>query len=154
MSLFEAPKGAVIVHAVNNQGVWGSGIAKDFKELYPRAYQDYKDWVAEGAKLGKGDSSLYFKDEPHRVGWICTSDNYGSKKDHPEEIKVNTTLALMDFCAKMVAAYPKPNWDIIDIYSNKFNSGLFAVPWEESEIVLATVLKRFKRINWIVCSNE
>jgi hypothetical protein len=28
MSLFDVPTGSVLVHAVNNQGVWGSGIAK------------------------------------------------------------------------------------------------------------------------------
>lgn len=153
MSLFDAPAGAVICHAVNAQGVWGSGIAREFKEIYPGAFTEYNKWCE---KNGPGNSGYWgWANWPNEiVGWLCTSENYGNRVDHPEVIKVNTTLALIDFCNRMYSMYPRPNWETIDIYSNKFNSGLFNVPWKDSELILETVLKKFPRINWIVCSND
>src|SRR5579859_6977248 len=40
-SLFEAPKGSYLVHACNTQGVWGSGIAVEFKKRFPGAFAHY-----------------------------------------------------------------------------------------------------------------
>ncbi|KAK2751073.1 ADP-ribose 1''-phosphate phosphatase [Myotisia sp. PD_48] len=40
--LFRAPPGAALIHACNCQGNWGKGIAKEFKERYPRAFQIYR----------------------------------------------------------------------------------------------------------------
>jgi len=36
------------------------------------------------------------------------------------------------------------------IYSNKFNSGLFGVPWEYTEEVINELLDRYKRVEWVV----
>lgn len=156
MSLFNAPEQSIIIHACNSQGVWGSGIAKAFKEKYPHSYEEYatycKRWNQDrGTATGRGALSQAHRDEDHWVGWIVTSHKYASEKDSVELIKVNTTLALVELCQKIYKAHPKDSGPKIDIYSNKFNSGLFAVPWEDSELILKTVLKDFKRINWIVC---
>lgn len=156
MSLFEAPKECVIVHACNSQGVWGSGIAKPFKEKYPHSFADYKAFCdlaneQRGSATGRASLSSFHESEPHWVGWIVTSHNYGPLKDQPELIKIYTTLALRELCQKIYAGHPKEEYASIEVYSNKFNSGLFAVPWEDSELILKTVLKDFKRINWVVC---
>ncbi|KAK2813822.1 hypothetical protein FQN50_000223 [Emmonsiellopsis sp. PD_5] len=37
----DAPEGAVLIHACNCQGSWGSGIAEVFKRRYPAAYLIY-----------------------------------------------------------------------------------------------------------------
>lgn len=155
-SLFDAPKDSIIVHACNSQGMWGSGIAKEFALRYPHSYDQYKMDCAEknrerGTGCGTGRLSFFHVDEPHWVGWIITSHNYGPYKDSPEQIKVNTTLALRELCQTLHRAHPKDEHETYDVYSNKFNSGLFSVPWEESELILKTVLRDFKRINWIVC---
>lgn len=157
MSLFDAPKDCVIVHACNSQGVWGSGIAKAFKEKYPHSFVVYNRFCSianqeRGTACGRASLSTFHDDEPHWVGWIVTSHNYGPLKDSPEQIKINTTLALAEFCRKVYTAHPPEEYPTIDVYSNKFNSGLFNVPWEDSELILNTVLKDFKRINWVVCS--
>ncbi len=156
ISLFDAPKDAIIIHACNSQATWGSGIAADFKEKYPHSYKDYQNfchqWNHErGTACGLADLSQFHESEKHWVGWIVTSHNYGVHRDSPELIKVHTTLALRELCKKIYMAHPRDQWPSIDVYSNKFNSGLFAVPWESSELILNTVLKDFKRINWIVC---
>lgn len=157
MSLFDAPQESVIVHACNSQGVWGSGIAKPFKEKYPHSFTDYNRFCLlaneeRGTACGRAGLSSFHESEPHWVGWIVTSHNYASQKDPVELIKINTTLALMELCKKIYMGHSSEEYPSIDVYSNKFNSGLFAVPWEDSELILKTVLKDFKRINWIVCS--
>lgn len=159
MSLFSAPKETVIVHACNSQGVWGSGIAKPFKEQYPQSYLDYNRFVAaaneqRGTATGLGSLSDFHVAEPHWVGWIVTSHDYGPKKDSPEQIKINTTLALRDLCRKIYLSHPGDTYPIIEVYSNKFNSGLFNVPWEDSQLILQTVLQDFARIAWTVCTTE
>lgn len=156
MSLFDAPKESTIIHACNSQGVWGSGIAKTFKEKYPHSYADYNKFCISynrerGTACGLASLSTFHDSEPHWVGWIVTSHNYGNLKDSPDLIKIYTTMALEELCKKIYMAHPKEQWPSIDVYSNKFNSGLFSVPWEESELILDTILKDFKRINWIVC---
>lgn len=159
MSLFDAPKESIIVHACNSQGVWGSGIAKPFKENYPVSYEFYKDFCLKwndrrGTACGMADLGPFANSEDHWVGWIITSHNYGPLKDTPEVIKINTTLALQDICKKIYMAHPVEENPVIEVYSNKFNSGLFAVPWEDSELILKTILRDFKRIKWIVCDPE
>lgn len=159
MSLFDAPEGEPIVHACNSQGVWGSGIAKAFHELYPHSFNDYnrfcKSWNAtRGTATGLADMSCLHETEKHWVGWIVTSHDYGPAKDSPELIKINTTIALQDLCKKLYMAHPKDMCPTFEVYSNKFNSGLFNVPWQDSELILRTVLKDFKRINWIICDPE
>jgi len=159
ISLFDAPKDSIIIHACNSQGMWGSGIAKEFNERYPESYKEYQMFCKElnysrKTACGRGRLSFAHVSEPHWVGWIVTSHNYGSLKDNRENIKINTTLALVDICEAIYKAHPKDTWPQVDVYSNKFNSGLFDVPWNESELILTTVLRDFKRINWIVCSPE
>lgn len=158
ISLFEVPKESIIVHACNSQGVWGSGIAKPFKEKYPHSFADYNAFCLRavqerGTATGRASLSSFHKDEPHWVGWIVTSHDYGPKKDSVEQIKINTTLALDELCKKIYNAHPREEYPVINVYSNKFNSGLFAVPWADSELILQTVLRDYKRINWVVCDH-
>ena len=159
ISLFDAPTETIIVHACNSQGVWGSGIAKPFKDKYPSSFLDYNKFCMlanskRGTACGRAGLSTFHESEPHWVGWIVTSHNYGPLKDSPEQIKINTTLALAELCKKIYMAHSSEEYPVIDVYSNKFNSGLFAVPWTDSELILTTVLKDFKRINWILCDPE
>jgi ADP-ribose 1''-phosphate phosphatase len=159
MSLFDAPRESVIIHACNSQGVWGSGIAKPFKEKYLQSFLDYKMFcesanMQRGTAVGLAGLSSFPESEAHWVGWIVTSHDYGPKKDGVEEIKINTTLALRDLLRKIYLAHPSDTYPQIDVYSNKFNSGLFAVPWKDSELILEILLKDYPRINWIVCDPD
>ncbi|KAJ5458662.1 hypothetical protein N7475_010050 [Penicillium sp. IBT 31633x] len=40
--LFDAPNGAALIHACNCQGAWGAGIAREFRNRYPAAYEIYR----------------------------------------------------------------------------------------------------------------
>lgn len=149
ISLFDAPEGSVLVHACNGQGVWGSGIAAEFKKRFPKAFEKYKGSCGIGSQFKVGTGKRLYKDvtETHIVGILITSDNYGAKKDSVEQIKINTTLALDRFCDSFYGSSET-------IYSNKFNSGLFAVPWEDTELILKTVLKHYSNLTWVVCDPQ
>lgn len=161
MSLFDAPKYSIITHACNAQGIWGSGIAKEFKHRYSYSYEEYKkhceskDIKTGSSGLAKSLSSLV--NETHTISWIITSENYGDKVDSECAILANTALAVKDLCENIINWHKISTFNFkpdkkIDIYSNKFNSGLFKVPWKKTEIVLQEVLKHYPSINWIVCS--
>jgi ADP-ribose 1''-phosphate phosphatase len=136
-SLFDAPRGSILVHAVNAQGVWGSGIAVEFKKRFPEAYKNYK-FMCEAAPL-TGVALLTAEENGYQIGCLFTSFNYGDRKDSKGTILRNTKNAIPDF---LFLCGDKPIW------SNKFNSGLFGVPWEETEKVLAAVIGEKE---WNVC---
>lgn len=130
-SLFEAPRGSVLVHAVNAQGIWGSGIAKQFAAKFPQSYEMYKLGCQDEDATGLG---IILPDEAgYRIGCLFTSTNYGDKKDSPETILKNTRSAL----EMMFSTFFQREEEI---HSCKFNSGLFNVPWEETEKILVEVM--------------
>jgi len=144
MDLFDAPKRSYIAHACNCVGVWGKGIAKSFKEKFPKSFQSYHDYVIGNHCLGTAfvcemENNFY-------VVCLMSSVGYDSKVGDPKSIVSATTLALNDLLQQI-----PPN---SIVYSNKFNSGLFNVPWEDTEKILLETLEKFPEITWIVCSNE
>lgn len=149
MDLFTAPENSIIIHASNAQGVWDSGIAKIFHKEYPSAFEQYHQICNYNDVVGKflifpfsgGD-----KNHNHQVATLVTSENYGGKVDSPKVILKNTKAALKD----MMTFSAFKEGLITTVYSNKFNSGLFNVPWEDTEKLLTKFCNKYK-INWIVC---
>lgn len=148
MSLFNAPEGSVLVHACNCKGVWGSGIAKEFKERFPAAERIYKETCDSFGIIGtaqlissydvKQNSSNYW------IGNLLTSRGFGSTLDTEDEILVNTVLALWNLCSNLQSK------NINTVYSNKFNSGLFKVPWEKTEAIIKVFANRYD-LTWVIC---
>lgn len=66
----------IIVHGCNAKGVMGSGVAKAIRDVYPKAYLDYKTWEKDhGLKLG---DAIWSQQNEHR--WVVnaiTQMNYG-----------------------------------------------------------------------------
>jgi ADP-ribose 1''-phosphate phosphatase len=131
-SLFDAPKGSMLVHAVSTKSVWGSGIAKEFKARFPESYTFYLEICAEeGAKM-LGLVIYCPEENGYEVSNLVTSLDYGCNKDPKEMILANTRTALHFLLEETFNDQP--------IHSCKFNSGLFGVPWEETEKVLLEVM--------------
>ena len=146
MSLFEAPHGSILVHAGNSQGVWGSGIAAQMRERYPKQYSHYSR-LAHG-NIGKCvmDEITGKLKEEHIIATLITASlESANLSDSPDTIIVNTTTALDDFLN-----YYKDTNSFLPIYSNTFNSGLFRTPWYRTEFVLHTLCERYG-IEWTVC---
>lgn len=126
-SLFNAPKNSIIIHACNTKGVWGTGIAKQFAEKYPNAYQIYRETCQEkGSKLI--GTCLLIQTDKHIIACLFTSIGYGEFKDTPEQILKNTKSAVEDLI--------KQNISGLKLYSCKINSGRFAVPWDDTKRIL------------------
>jgi ADP-ribose 1''-phosphate phosphatase len=139
-SLFDAPKGSILVHSVSTKGVWGSGIAKEFKRKFPKSFKNYQNALvscdyANISRIGKGFILPWEKD--YYIACLVTSNGYGKFKDSKELILRYTYSALSEF---LNYKREEENLDR-PIHSNKFNSGLFGVPWKETEKILLEVMK-------------
>lgn len=138
-SLFDAPKGSVLVHAMSAKGVWGKGIAKEFRDRFPQSYEIYKN-LCDNKTLDRGQAFVLPTENEYRVGCLITSYGYCDQRDSKNRILENTRLALLD----ILGATNKLNCYIEldeEIHSNKFNSGLFGVEWNLTEKILVEVMK-------------
>lgn len=130
-SLFDAPKGSILVHAVNAKGVCGAGIAKEFKKRFPESFELYKEMCDEEGSRLTGIVIYCPEEKGYFVYNLVTSNGYGKFKDSKKEILANTRSALQFLLEST-------SWPI---HSNKFNSGLFGVPWNDTEKILLDVMK-------------
>ena len=146
MSLFDSPAESAIMHAVNALGVWGAGIAKEFKERFPNTYKQYNRYCTQNEKNPVGTTLVGFEND-FIIGNLITSYGYGKDVDPPDEILKNTEKALHEFFEYLEQQHVK------NVYCNKFNSGLFKVPWEDTEKLLEHMSKSFG-INVIVCDPQ
>lgn len=128
-NLFDAPYDQLLVHACNCQGVWGSGVAAEFKRQYPTEYALYKMWCENRPKKHLIGTTLLV----NQVGCLFTSVDYGVNVDSVTRIVENTKYALNDL----------QRFTTMDIAMPKINSGLFKVPWELTEkVILEANLKQ------------
>lgn len=136
--LFNAPKNVVLAHACNAKGVWGSGVAVQFKKYFPVEYELYYHYCNNVKKSVLGTSVLL-----NRVGCLITSLGYGDSVDPEDRIILNTKTSFTQLLDNTTS----------DIYIPKINSGLFKVPWEKTEEVILEVIKnRSSERNIYVCS--
>jgi len=145
MSLFDAPNGSVLVHACNAQGVWGSGIAKEFKSVFPKAFDEYNNYCNMNLPYHSVGTTLITKPEnSYRVGCLITSSDFGARLNAEQLILTHTKHAL-DKLGEMC--------NDNTIYSNKFNSGFFKVPWEKTEKLINDFVKKYNRV-WVICDPD
>lgn len=156
--IFSAPSNTLIIHACNCDGSWGGGIAKAFKDRYPKAYDEYAKHCdrhghslldtaqlippVDAKSLGEEGSKEDDKEVPkHFVGCLFTSRHYGRKKDSPARILEATKPAMQDLLKRVDAFNSKAKQEdrIAEVRMCKINSGLFAVPWEKSKAVLERI---------------
>ena len=71
-------KATIISQQVNNQGVMGSGVAKQVKELYPRVFEKYRSAYEKGY-LKLGTCQVVDVDGTKRqfIANLCGQDKYG-----------------------------------------------------------------------------
>jgi len=143
MSIFDAPELSILAHACNCRGSWEAGIATEFKKRFPKAHETYKKSCFEANGENAGGAILTDLENNHFVACLFTSNGYGKSKDPKSKILENTASSirlLLEISAHK--GYP--------IYSNKFNSGLFKIPWEETEAILKPLVEQYG-VEWIVC---
>ena len=149
MSLFDAEPGSILVHACNAEGIWGSGIAAQIKKRYPKAYERYSIHCSDiGPSILGFSTQANILNDKHQICNMITSSIDSKGPDDIETILINTTLALDHFLNRYTSRYVGT-----PIYSNKFNSGIFNVPWERTEKVLKVLTDRYN-VEWTVCEYE
>lgn len=147
--IFDAPPNTVIIHACNCLGNWGAGIAAAFKQRYPQAHKKHlthcKDLSPDqligtaqlispcetGDKIGKPNPK-------HHVGCLFTSKRFGRNRDKPDEILAATGPAMEDLL-KQIKEATNAGEEIAEIRTCQINSGLFAVPWEDTKDVIGKI---------------
>jgi O-acetyl-ADP-ribose deacetylase (regulator of RNase III) len=73
-------KRGIICHQVNCKGVMGAGLAKDLKERYPSAYEDYMSAYKRGElELGNAIFSV-IRNKDLYIAHICGQRDYGREK--------------------------------------------------------------------------
>jgi ADP-ribose 1''-phosphate phosphatase len=139
----DAPKNTLLIHACNTQGHWGAGIAKVFKDKYPKAYAaHHKFCTKEHGKANPvptGTAQLLApvdRNFQHWIGCLFTSAKYGKAKDKPDAIVQNTGASM-----KMLLEFAKMS-DVTNIRMCKINSGKFGVAWERTEEELKKIVLR------------
>lgn len=146
-SLFDAPQGVILAHACNGMGVWGRGIAVEFKNRFPNSYEEYHNFCVlekHEDQNPTGQTLICNEENNYKVACLITSLGYGVATDPKGAILNRTERALEDLFQQATT------FGIKNIHSNKFNSGLFGVPWNETESILKDALKRYPEITWTV----
>ncbi len=129
---------AVLTHACNAQGAWGSGVARGFQDRFPEAFKRYAAKCAAVRGIERGTRSLVGTSYIDRsevgpsVGVLFTSDDYGPRVDGVASIVAATRLAF-----QVLIANSRPS-DVI--HMPRINSGLFRVEWARTEAVLEEVI--------------
>lgn len=75
----------VLVNPVNCKGVMGAGLALEFKNLYPKMFEEYKK-VCDMGRMHPGDV-LWYKIEgnafpPHAILCAATKDHWRAQSDY------------------------------------------------------------------------
>lgn len=130
--IFDAPDGVLLTHACNAKGVWGTGIAREFKKRFPEDFDDYKEFCRNDPSTITGSCMITGSG---RICCLITSKNYGRYVDEPSKILEQTRSAFTMLLENID--------DEVEIHMPMINSGHFKVQWELTEIVLNEVLSSF-----------
>ena len=153
--ILSAPNNAVILHATNCLGEWGSGIALALKKALPHAFKRYREYCdsATTPESLAGRCLLIppqVEDDESNdkkmlwVGCLFTSVGYGRKtkstpgRSSQADILAFTNKALEGFREQLKgrAKDARP----AEVWMCQFNSGSFKVPWKKSEAIARQVL--------------
>ena len=144
-SLFDSPEGSYRAQACNTVGAWGAGIAAEFARRFPVSEKEYIKHCRIHTSDLVGESFI----TSEKVVCLFTSEFSGANKDEVADILLHTLWALKDFFGKL-------DLGVNEVHSNKFNSGIFNVPWKDTEIILKGVMALYgpPDLTWTVWDPE
>lgn len=176
VALSELPPRSFLVHATNCLATWGAGIAAQLATIFPAACERYRDFCNEAkpdpsarwpprSLVGKcliipPQESDVQAGAP-RVYIVCLFTSYGygrpSKStgkpglDTASKVLEQTTMALTDFRRQLEDKRIEGSSDEIVIYSPRFNSGAFKIPWDRTKSIIEdTFVDSGLRCRWDV----
>ncbi|CAH6720847.1 ADP-ribose 1''-phosphate phosphatase [[Candida] jaroonii] len=141
----------VFLHACNCKGSWGAGVATAFKKHFPSTYDVHRQYCHQFKShssdlLGK---CQLIKNSPTDKGFVqlgecfvaCafTSDGFGRNVLPPQDILKYTEISLRDLESQLKALDVESYDGKPVVNLPKINSGLFGVPWEDTEEILKRI---------------
>ncbi|MCJ1252078.1 ADP-ribose 1''-phosphate phosphatase [Trapelia coarctata] len=147
--IFEAPPNSVLIHACNCQGVWGSGVALEFKHRYPKAYEVYhtecntppspfhqRSLLGTALLIPPQSEDLPSPSSAgHWIACLFTSIGYGGRKSSADVILEMTKKAMGDLAKKLKFTRGRGT-EVGELWAVRLNSGKFAVKWDRTKRVL------------------
>ncbi|KAB8364841.1 hypothetical protein FH972_024704 [Carpinus fangiana] len=153
-SIFSAGPYALIIHACNAKGLWGSGIALAMRQRYPQHFQVYQDYCqSHSSERLLGTSILIGPSESvgvtlnkyaptHWIGCLFTNKDVGhanlTQRRLQEGILRDTKLAMKNLLEHINNAR-RSGMTIDEIHMPQINSGAFRTPWERTVDTLREV---------------
>lgn len=136
---------SIFVHSCNTQGSWGAGVATAFRTQFPSTYGVHQDYCSQYSSTELLGTSQIIASNPRDPGHntigptfvVCLFTSDFTTK--PEDIIEYTDMAMRDFSIKLQIMEDNLDrkGDRIMINMPKINSGIFGVPWNKTEKVLA-----------------
>lgn len=133
----------LLAHACNPFGLWGGGIAAQFKKRYPSAFTLYADHCRKHGQSLLGKSLIIPTKESDPgpgggkvyIGCLFTS-NF---ENTPEEIVQYTQSSMEELeqqLKQLLGVEQDSGKSVVNM--PMINSGIFNVPWKDTEAVLKT----------------
>lgn len=136
----------VLAHATNLRGIWGAGVAKEFKERFPLASLKHEEYVKGVPAVKLIGTAQVIQTEPQDPGnknnkqpavVVCLFLGDISNQYAENDIVNYTGLALADLKEKLkdVDGLETEDGKVV-LLLPKINAGIFRVPWARTEKVL------------------
>jgi ADP-ribose 1''-phosphate phosphatase len=164
----DLPPGSFLVHATNCLAIWGSGFAAEMSYMFPAAYEQYRIFCnaakadpshlwAPQSLAGKcfiippQERDIQMGAPSVHVVCLFTSHGYGRPNkangkpgvDRMSKILEQTNVALADFRRQLEETRGRGEVQDIVIYSPRFNSGAFRVPWDQTQVAVHDMFRDF-----------
>jgi ADP-ribose 1''-phosphate phosphatase len=167
------PSDIYLVHATNCVAEWGAGIAAELATVFPAACKEYKKFcnttIPDGSRwpsrslAGKcyiipPQASDTARGAP-RIHIVCLFTSYGYGRANPRtgkpgkdgagKILAQTRAALKEMRVQLEEEREQEGDGAPVIYSPRFNSGAFKVPWESTSRLIEEEFKGFEG-RWLI----
>lgn len=131
----------ILIHSCNCNGSWGGGIAYQLGLVHPQSETEYIRICAENGDKLLGTCKLIdsYNNSTLIIACLFTASFGGSAQDSARILRY-TESALLDLDKQLNANAKLRNYKFI---MPKINSGIFGVPWEETESILQKLNRDF-----------
>lgn len=125
----------IIVHGCNAKGVMGSGLAKQIKSKYPKAFADYKQHLSRRGPTSPSLGSVIFSNVNNQliIANAITQENYGRDKSvvYVDYGAIESTFEIISSIAKMVGFH---------LHYPMIGAGLANGDWNRIDKIIDSVL--------------
>lgn len=158
--IFTAGPDAVLIHACNTRGVWGSGIALALKQRYPRQFAVYERYCRDhdpssllGTCLLIGPSNALSArvTSTHWIACLFTNKDIGRDLQTQTRLQrqiLGDTKSAMSNLLEHVVHARQSGMALADLHMPQINSGSFRIPWPLTVEALGSFAAPYSHDSW------